>query len=289
MVVSDDVALSCDIPPMPVSAGAAISPVVSAGGASSAFFSPQAASARTAAHQEQLLHRLLLHGVGGTANLRGKLRSGRRLHAGRSYMAPRVCQARRLELPGRTPWETTTSEVPNQRERPSDMTEPRTFGDLKNSRWAEPPLRGRTVRDEIRANLIARLASGETLFPGIVGYEDTVLPQHRQRAPRAAPLHPARSPRPGQEPHPPRADEAARRRIPVVAGSEVNDDPFRPDLEVRARDARRVRRRDTDRVAAAATSATSRSSPRPTSPSPTSSATSIRSRRRAAGTCSPTS
>jgi len=57
------------------------------------------------------------------------------------------------------------------------MIEPRTLGELKNSRWAEPPLRGRTVREEIRRNLIARLGSGEPLFPGILGYEDTILPQ----------------------------------------------------------------------------------------------------------------
>ena len=40
--------VSCDMPPMPVSAGAAISPVVSAGGASAAGFSPHAASTRIA-------------------------------------------------------------------------------------------------------------------------------------------------------------------------------------------------------------------------------------------------
>ncbi|HET8835276.1 MAG TPA: magnesium chelatase, partial [Gemmatimonadales bacterium] len=59
----------------------------------------------------------------------------------------------------------------------SPTTLPRTLGDLKNSPWADPPLRGRTVRDEIRANLLARLDQGGTLFPGIVGYEDTILPQ----------------------------------------------------------------------------------------------------------------
>ena len=49
IVVSDCIMLvSCDMPPMPVSAGAAISPVVSAGGASAAGFSPQAASTRIA-------------------------------------------------------------------------------------------------------------------------------------------------------------------------------------------------------------------------------------------------
>src|SRR3982750_4111795 len=57
------------------------------------------------------------------------------------------------------------------------MIQPRTVGDLKNSPWADEPLRGRTVRDEIRANLPARLSVGGPLFPGIVGYEDTILPQ----------------------------------------------------------------------------------------------------------------
>ena len=108
------------------------------------------------------------------------------------------------------------------------MTEPRTFGDLKNSRWAEPPLRGRTVRDEIRANLMTRLASGETLFPGIVGYEDTIIP-HIVNA-LLARHHFILLGLRGQ------AKSRILReltgllddRIPVVAGSEVNDDPFAP-------------------------------------------------------------
>ncbi|HMO26708.1 MAG TPA: hypothetical protein PKB10_10605, partial [Tepidisphaeraceae bacterium] len=33
------------------------------------------------------------------------------------------------------------------------------------------------VKDEIRRNLIARLRSGEELFPGILGYRETVVPQ----------------------------------------------------------------------------------------------------------------
>ena len=36
---------------------------------------------------------------------------------------------------------------------------------------------GRSVKDELRQNLICRLQSGERLFPGIIGYEDTVVPQ----------------------------------------------------------------------------------------------------------------
>jgi magnesium chelatase subunit I len=38
-------------------------------------------------------------------------------------------------------------------------------------------LKRRTVKEEIRDNLIARLRAGETLFPGIIGYDETVVPQ----------------------------------------------------------------------------------------------------------------
>ncbi len=105
---------------------------------------------------------------------------------------------------------------------------PRTFGELRQSPWAAAPLRGRTVRDELRANVLARLATGEPLFPGIVGYEDTIEPQlvnallarhhfillglrgqAKSRLLRALVDF---------------LDEA----IPVIAGSEVNDDPFAP-------------------------------------------------------------
>ena len=165
------------------------------------------------------------------------------------------------------------------------MTLPRTLGDLKNSPWAEPPLRGRTVRDEIRANLLARLAAGGPLFPGhrrLRGHDPAA---DRQRAPGAAPLHPARPPRPGQEPDPARAHRAARRADPDRRRERGERRPVRADLQVRPRAAGRVRRRHRRSPGSAATSATSRSWRRPTSPSPTSSATSTRSRPRAAGTC----
>src|SRR5512140_2662182 len=54
---------------------------------------------------------------------------------------------------------------------------PRTFGALRASSFSEAKLAGRTVKDEIRNNLICRVQRGENLFPGIVGYEDTVVPQ----------------------------------------------------------------------------------------------------------------
>lgn len=54
---------------------------------------------------------------------------------------------------------------------------PQTLGALRASRFANAQLAIRTVKDELRANLIGKLQRKETLFPGIVGYEDTVVPQ----------------------------------------------------------------------------------------------------------------
>ena len=59
------------------------------------------------------------------------------------------------------------------------MSLPRTLGELRRSPFPEEKLRTRRVKQELRDNLIARLqASGDkAIFPGIVGYEDTVVPQ----------------------------------------------------------------------------------------------------------------
>jgi magnesium chelatase subunit I len=55
---------------------------------------------------------------------------------------------------------------------------PRTLGELRSStQFSEACLRNRSVKDELRKNLITRLHARETLFPGIVGFEDTVIPQ----------------------------------------------------------------------------------------------------------------
>jgi magnesium chelatase subunit I len=48
---------------------------------------------------------------------------------------------------------------------------PATIGELRASGW-----RSRTVKDELRANLLSRLASGAEVFPGVVGYDDSVVP-----------------------------------------------------------------------------------------------------------------
>jgi len=55
---------------------------------------------------------------------------------------------------------------------------PQTLGELRKSPvFSETRLQSRSVKDELRENLIARLKSRETIFPGIIGYEDTVVPQ----------------------------------------------------------------------------------------------------------------
>src|SRR6202034_2219316 len=53
---------------------------------------------------------------------------------------------------------------------------PTTLGALRASEFT-PARLARSVKDELRENLIAKLRSKEPLFPGIVGYEDTVVPQ----------------------------------------------------------------------------------------------------------------
>ncbi len=98
-----------------------------------------------------------------------------------------------------------------------------TLGELRESGYAS-----RSVRDEMRANLIVRLGTGDPLFAGIYGYEETVIPQ-LQNAILAghdiimlgergqAKTRIARS-----------LTELLDPWIPIVAGSEVNDDPLAP-------------------------------------------------------------
>ena len=51
------------------------------------------------------------------------------------------------------------------------LERPRTLGELRSSGYRVLP-----VREELRKNLIAKLRSGEELFPGVFGYEETVIP-----------------------------------------------------------------------------------------------------------------
>ena len=103
------------------------------------------------------------------------------------------------------------------------MQKPQTLGELRRSGYV--PL---TVKQEIRKNLVDKIRKGEELFPGIVGYEDSVIPeienaiiseqdiiflgergQAKSRIARAL-------------------LNLLDDEVPIVAGSEVNDSPFAP-------------------------------------------------------------
>jgi magnesium chelatase subunit I len=103
------------------------------------------------------------------------------------------------------------------------MAQARTVGELRKSGY-----RSRSVKQELRDNLIARLRQGQPIFPGIVGYEDSVIPQienailsgqdivflgeRGQAKTRMARL----------------LVELLDEEIPALAGSEINDDPLAP-------------------------------------------------------------
>ncbi|HEU5334329.1 MAG TPA: magnesium chelatase, partial [Terriglobales bacterium] len=57
------------------------------------------------------------------------------------------------------------------------MNLPRTLGELRRSEFSSQRVSTRRVKDEMRDNLLARLRQDGPLFPGIVGYDDTVVPQ----------------------------------------------------------------------------------------------------------------
>src|ERR1700674_5245561 len=56
-------------------------------------------------------------------------------------------------------------------------TKPATLGELRKMPGYAPGAARRTVKEELRANLLKKLDAGEPLFAGIHGYEETVLPQ----------------------------------------------------------------------------------------------------------------
>src|ERR1043166_6211443 len=103
------------------------------------------------------------------------------------------------------------------------MALPKTLGELRAQGY-----RARAVKDEMRAILLEKLRRGERIFPGIVGYDETVIPQitNALLARHNIILLGLR----GQA-----KSRIIRQlvnlldeRIPVIAGSEINDDPFRP-------------------------------------------------------------
>ncbi len=103
------------------------------------------------------------------------------------------------------------------------MTLAKTIGELKQQRY-----RGASVKDELRANLLRKLRAGERVFPGIVGYDETVVPQivnailSRHNLILLGLRGQAKSRIIRQ------LTNLLDEQIPAIAGSEVNDDPFHP-------------------------------------------------------------
>ena len=104
-----------------------------------------------------------------------------------------------------------------------DITRIKTLGELKSSGY-----KSKLIKDEIRDNLIARLQNNKNSFDGIIGYEDTVIPDvERALLSRhnilflglrgQAKTRMARQ-----------MTELLDEYIPVIAGSEINDDPMKP-------------------------------------------------------------
>ena len=104
-----------------------------------------------------------------------------------------------------------------------NITKINTLGELKKSGYT-----ARSIKDEIRENLIDRLKSNQNSFDGIIGYEETVIPDvERALLSRHNILFLGLR---GQA-----KTRMARQMtglldeyIPIVAGSEINDDPLKP-------------------------------------------------------------
>jgi magnesium chelatase subunit I len=103
------------------------------------------------------------------------------------------------------------------------MAKARTVRELRESGW-----RSRSVKHELRDNLVARLRKGETFLPGIVGYDDSVVPQIENAILSGQDI--IFLGERGQA-----KTRIARQLVnlldaemPAMAGCEINDDPFAP-------------------------------------------------------------
>src|SRR3989454_7906323 len=103
------------------------------------------------------------------------------------------------------------------------MEQAKTLGELKASGYQSV-----SVKNELRANLIKKLRSGEKLFPGIVGYDESVIPQliNAVLAKHNTILLGLRGQAKSRIIR--QLTELLDEHIPIIAGSEVNDDPFHP-------------------------------------------------------------
>jgi magnesium chelatase subunit I len=103
------------------------------------------------------------------------------------------------------------------------MNKAKSLGELKKSGFAT-----RSVKDEMRANLIAKLKSGEKLFKGVLGYDETVVPQITNAilAKHNLILLGLRGQAKSRIIR--QLTDLLDEEIPIIAGSEINDNPLEP-------------------------------------------------------------
>lgn len=107
---------------------------------------------------------------------------------------------------------------------------PRTLRELRESGYTPT-----SVKTEMRRNLLARLRRGEPLFPGILGYDETVIPQVQNAILSRHDMLFLGLRGQGKTRMLRMLVNLLDEAIPIVAGSEINDDPFAP-LSKYARD-----------------------------------------------------
>jgi magnesium chelatase subunit I len=103
------------------------------------------------------------------------------------------------------------------------MPQPATVGELRASGYPD-----RTVKEELRANLLDRLGRSEPLFPAIVGFDDSVLPALERGILAGHDLIMLGERGQAKTRLIRRIVDLLDERAPTIAGCEVNDHPYRP-------------------------------------------------------------
>jgi len=103
------------------------------------------------------------------------------------------------------------------------VTRPSTISELRASGYLD-----RTVKEELRANLLERLETGEELFPSIVGFGDSVLPALERGILAGHDLILLGERGQAKTRLIRRIVDLLDEEVPAIAGCEVNDHPFRP-------------------------------------------------------------
>ncbi|HEY8922572.1 MAG TPA: magnesium chelatase, partial [Candidatus Limnocylindria bacterium] len=102
-------------------------------------------------------------------------------------------------------------------------TEPRTIAELRASGHQRE-----TVKQEMRRNLLARVRERRPIFPGIVGYEETVIPQVSNAVISGHDLIFLGERGQAKSRLMRSMTELLDSEVPVMAGCEINDHPFAP-------------------------------------------------------------